>query len=149
MFTIDKRCEQRHKYIIAMMYNKIPVLCRSHFLQGSRATDSCYTGNQGESLLPQDWVYLPLIELYNQYSTVYVTLLAAGRGGGYYNWNWYIMISASTDSAWNFAYKTPGLLDMIACALILVWNFSHSFYQITSVYSKTVIHVIEFLGKII
>ncbi|XP_052766756.1 RNA polymerase II-associated protein 1-like [Mya arenaria] len=43
---------------------------RSHFFQGNIETLTCYTSSIGESLMPQDWVYMPLIELYNQYSTV-------------------------------------------------------------------------------
>ncbi|KAL3875002.1 hypothetical protein ACJMK2_037944 [Sinanodonta woodiana] len=43
---------------------------RDRFHMNTTKITSFFTSNLGESLLPQDWIYLPLINLYNTYCTV-------------------------------------------------------------------------------
>ncbi|KAK3595521.1 hypothetical protein CHS0354_021622 [Potamilus streckersoni] len=43
---------------------------RDRFHMNTTKITSFFTSNLGESLLPQDWIYLPLIELYNTYCTI-------------------------------------------------------------------------------
>jgi len=43
---------------------------RKHFVQANPDSKSCYTCHLGESIMPTDWMFMPLIDLYNKYSTV-------------------------------------------------------------------------------
>ncbi|XP_045186711.2 RNA polymerase II-associated protein 1-like [Mercenaria mercenaria] len=58
-------------YLAAFSHSEQQVMAsRSHYVGDTVATDGCFTSNIGESVMPKDWMFLPLIELYNKYSTV-------------------------------------------------------------------------------
>ncbi|KAH3853182.1 hypothetical protein DPMN_095704, partial [Dreissena polymorpha] len=61
----------RATYIMAFSHMaEIVMESRHHFMQSNWQAKTCFSGHIGECLMPRDWVYMPLIDLYNQYSTV-------------------------------------------------------------------------------